>query len=385
MNLRWSAIAVSALFTACTVTSVPTATSPAATSPVRESSPSPGPSDPPGSVLQTSPVGTLPADFRLIATANRQATTVWLVDLAGGDLSPLATVIYPKDDPVLYWPAAGFGASRDGRTLIIEVPSRPSRSALHLIRTETGESSVLHDDPKVHAASPLVSADGSRFAFVVHGLTDSQRKPGSISIRSASDGTTTEIYQDDSGHSLRLMGWSTDGRHLAFSIVFEGCGVSVAHVPARAIREVGEGCSVDWRAQHPQLLMAKAGCVFSLGSSIYTYDVLTGVSRTLHSSTTKYFGPARWHPAGERFLYLESVGDCMGGPPGNALFVRQADGGRPERIPAPTQISDAWWSRDGSAVYALVEEFGSPPTVVAVPSGHRIATLCAASSAFPCP
>ena len=145
--------------------SISAAPSALSTSPAPSPSPSPSPSAS-SSGLHVTAVASLPADPHYFAVGQGDTTRILLFDSAA--TRPPVEVI--RFDPAVTPPTPdarqiAFGASADGRVLVIARRFSEQRTVHYLVRPQTGEIVVLLTDLAPSFGAPVVSPDGTRYAY----------------------------------------------------------------------------------------------------------------------------------------------------------------------------------------------------------------------------
>lgn len=346
-----------------------------------------------GSPLPTSPaptgvvapgIGPLPREYRYLSRLGPGADQVLLADLDRGVVREAVTVPHPRRPGLSGVSAYANAASADGQTVV--VLRRPDREGgdFFVVRPVTGQVELAYETG-ASVSPPIVAPDGASFAFL---------EAGDIKVVSLAERTIRRVFAAENA-SIGPLSWSGDGRWLAVAVGLAGPRTSVAVVdtcgpearfdtPTRAI--VSGSAIVTFDVFHGDL--SRDGRPFLLWdtvprspSVILQLDAATGATRTLYRPGAGIgLRLASWHPAKEELLTVEYV--FGPGNTGNSIWRRTAGGGGTQVRPA-SQVSDAWWSRDGSRIFALAFESGSGDMrVIDASTSATVATLC---SLDPCP
>lgn len=339
-------------------TETPTASPP---SPTPEPTATPDPTPQPG--VRATALGQLPRSFRYVETAwplgpEEVSVRLWLVDLdtAGAPARQAAE-----------WVSAStsFSASADGRSVVLEGIAPSGLPAIYLLRPETGEASVVFEEEGSRPVAPTVTHDGSRIAFGKRPLTGIG---GDLGIWAGPIGGPYALIAAASELSnvpATPLGWSPTGEWLAFArrtardevrLVRSGGGPEVT---------VGEGRSISWRTQGPELLVGA-------GDRMYTYGITTARTQDVHGDARGPFFDVHWHVALERFVYATSGTH----PGGVEIWIRNADGSQPARVDGERWVLAPRWSPDGTLLTALVGGDDSVVPIIDLATGREIAHVC---------
>ncbi|HVG69396.1 MAG TPA: protein kinase [Vicinamibacterales bacterium] len=164
--------------------------------------------------------------------------------------------------------------------------------------------------PAQDIASPIVSPDGRRAAFNLHGATNE------IAIADFERGTVTAFTSGTTGSQAPV--WSPDGRRIAY----RGTRKGFRNVWVKA---------VDGTSEEQQL---------TTGDHMQT--------------------PQSWSPDGKHLLYFDT--DPVTGS--DIWIVSVADKSAQPLVKAPLAQSDAAWSPDGRWIAYLSNEYGGPEIFV---------------------
>jgi hypothetical protein len=149
---------------------------------------------------------------------------------------------------------------------------------------------------------------------------------------------------------------------------------------------VGTGSQVSWRGRTPFLAVAGSAGAFGGENRVYAVDPNDGVIRDLEPLGTKSFGSIAWHPSADRVLYTAADGPFVEGD----VYTRDLTGAA-KRVESPKKIWDAWWSNDGSTIYATAARGTTAATpgvgdidILELPGGRVVASVCRADARGEC-
>ena len=135
------------------------------------------------------------------------------------------------------------------------------------------------------------------------------------------------------------------------------------------------------------LAVAGSSGTFGGQNGIYVVDPTSGQTRDLEPLAPKYFGSIAWNPKTDRVLY--TVTDSQFAE--SDVYTRSLAETTPTRVDAPKRIWEAWWSTDGSRIYATAERGALAATpgvgdfdILELPSGHVVASVCRADAKGQC-
>ena len=351
-----------------TPTPIPTGTETPSPAPSPTAIATPRPTARPG--IQTTAVGTIPESFRYVAIdteiADGRRTRLWLADLGG---RRGATVVAEWEAPAA--PVGGWSASADGRSVLISATGTRSRVALHLLRPETGETRVLYEDPGTIVISPRISPDGQRYAYTVYPANGGSDL--GIWAAALSGGGPRRIAAASTGTNVPAipLGWSIDSSWLAFTRDLERTEVHLVPRDGGPDVVVGEGDKVSWRRNPPELLV---GTYSAPTSRLYTYDLATAKATDVARADKLFFAAIEWHPALDRFVYVES--ESAGREASGGIWIRNADGSAPTRLDLGRTVYAPQWSRDGTLLSALAGGDDVRVPVIDLLTGRQLSVLC---------
>jgi hypothetical protein len=138
---------------------------------------------------------------------------------------------------------------------------------------------------------------------------------------------------------------------------------------------------VDWRGS--ALLLRSSRSVLGSQNIVTSYDVVSGRVRELYRPTTDVaIDHVAWHPSVDRFVELERPFCC--GVIGDTVWIRYLDGRAPLKISESVNVNTAWWSRDGSRLFAFSNGDDSIGGVTDLLTRQSVLTFCKRSTRPPC-
>jgi hypothetical protein len=233
-----------------------------------------------------------------------------------------------------------------------------------------------------------LSPDGASFAFTL------LRDVGGdgLLIGDVRTGATGQLiaYGTNPGLNGRPdpLEWSDDGQWLAYrqdEVAPEGpgCCTYLVHVSDGRHVRLGLGVLTSWRATEPRLLAAVVGGKGNqgaFGATIYSFD-LTAQHRSDLITIDPRITTLAWNPTRAEFLY---VAETLGCQYHGTLWTRSLAGAT-TRVGVFDTVERAWWSADGSTIYALVRGDGADGQVVDALSGKHTATIPGDAGTRGCP
>jgi hypothetical protein len=330
--------------------------------------PTPGATRTPSTGVRATAVAAMPKDFVYVESGPAREVTLWLVDLSGA----------AAPAPVARWTGGtgSFGASRDGKTVIVVAPGNRSVLGLHLVRPLTGEATVLFEGAADgRAFFPHLSPDGSTFAIT---LLNASTGDGILIGDVATGATRTLAGTAGRGSSVIPYNWSDDGQWLAFfrdEVAPEGsgCCTYLENVRDGRLIRLGLATLLSWRPTEPRLVVAKqdrTGNQGAFGATVSTFD-LTQQRRTNLFSIHPRITTLKSNLTKDEFLYVQETIGCSY----HGTLWTAALGGIARRIGTAETVQNAWWSADGLTIYALVRGDGPDSLVIEASSGRRIAVI----------
>jgi Tol biopolymer transport system component len=316
----------------------------------------------------------VPADHRYVSVSDGQTGRILLVDLASGSSTE---VVSARGSPGRPYYAPPFSESADGKRLLVAAIGPAERSALYLVDVATGRTALLYEDDEIWSIGSLhavISPDGARYAF--HGRDG-------VRIGDTAGGETRLFARDDDPDDMSKvwypLGWSIDRT----AIILAQSSDTVTNVTAfRASNGeqywTGTGSQVAWRLKAPYLAVAGGAGAFGGENGLYVVDPNVGQVRELEPLGARYFGSIAWHPSADRVLYT-AADDLFG--EGDVVTRSLADDA-PKRVESPRKVWDAWWSSDGSRIYATAgrEKTGARGIgdldIIELPGGRVVASVC---------
>ena len=321
---------------------------------------------------------TVPADHRYVALSDGQIGRILLVDLATGASTEVVTA---RGAPARPYYMPPFSESGDGKLLLVGAVGPAERSALYLVDVAAGRTALLYEDDEIWSIGPLrgvISPDGARYAFHGH---------DGVRIGDITGGPTRLFVEDEDPADMAKiwypLAWSLDRSAIALAQGTE----SVTRVGAfRAANGeqywTGTGSQVSWRTKAPFLAVAGSAGTFAGENRVYAVDPNDGQVRDLEPLGAKFYGSIAWHPSADRVLYT-AADDLFAE---RDVYTRALADDAPKRVESPKKIWDAWWSSDGSKIYATAARgatVGAPGVgdfdILELPGGRVVASICGTS------
>ena len=325
----------------------------------------------------------VPADHRYIALSDGQTGRILMVDLAKGTS---AEVVAARGSPGRPYYAPPFSESADGKRLLVAAVGPAERSALYLIDVAAGRATLLYEDEEIWAVGPLhgvISPDGARYAFHGHDgvrIGDTAGGPTRLFVEDEDPADMTKIWYP--------LAWSIDRSTI---VLAQGTDqmTKIAVFDTASGRQgwVGTGSQVSWRGKAPFLAVAGSAGSFGGENRVYAVDPNDGVIRELEPLASKSFGSIAWHPSADRVLYTAADGPFAEGD----AYTRALADDASKRVESPKKIWDAWWSSDGSRIYATAARGTTAATpgvgdvdIIELPGGRTVASVCRADPRGQC-
>jgi hypothetical protein len=321
---------------------------------------------------------TVPVEHRYVALSDGQMGRILLVDVARGTSTE---VVVARGSPGRPYYAPPFSESADGKRLLVGAVGPAERSALYLIDVAAGRTTLLYEDEEIWSIGSLrgvISPDGARYAFHGH---DGVRVGDTV-------GSETRLFveDDDPADMAKIwypLAWSLDRSAIALAQGTETVTRIAAFRAANGDQYwTGTGSQVSWRTKAPFLAVAGSAGTFGGENRIYAVDPNDGVVHDLEPLAAKYFGSIAWHPSADRVLYT-AADDAFAE---RDVYTRALSEGAPTRVESPRKIWDAWWSSDGSKIYATAARgttAGAPGVgdfdILELPGGRVVASICGTS------
>jgi Tol biopolymer transport system component len=325
----------------------------------------------------------VPADHRYVAVSDGQTGRLVLVDLTSGALAEVVTAHGATAKP--YY-APPFSESADGKRLLVGAIGPAGRSALYLVDVPAGRVTLLYEDDEIWAVGPLrgvISPDGTRYAFHGH---------DGVRVGETAGGPTRLFVEDEDPADITKVWYP-----LAFSsdrtAVVLGQGTDTVTKVAVFLSSngaeywVGTGSQVSLRSKPPYLAVAGAAGSFGGENRVYVVDPNDGVIRQVEPLAAKHFGSIAWHPTADRFLYTVST-DAFAEAD---VYTRELAEAASKRVEAPRKVWDAWWSSDGTRIFATAARGTTAATpgvgdldIIELPGGRVVASVCPAKARGDC-
>jgi Tol biopolymer transport system component len=316
--------------------------------------------------IHVTAVAVMPSDPHFFSVGGQDSTRILLFD-SSATRPPVEVVRFdPASAPSPDVRTIAFGASADGRVLVVARRFNEQRTVHYLVRPQTGEVLVLLTDLARSFSVPVVSPDGTRYAYAR--LGDANSTGVWIADARAGPDPRRIVASDPQivGSPPQPVAWSADGAWLAVSTSDTG-GSRMGVVKVQAgettfdvgngqfsrgdARLLGPGDVIDWRGGEQNLLVASSRSAFGGRSFVYTTTVAGGQPREVYVPTSEtVISDAQWHPALDRFFVFEHPLCCGVGIPGT-IWLRKADGSGTRLFESPF-IGAPWWSKDGTRLWA---------------------------------
>ena len=286
----------------------------------------------------------VPADHRYVSLSDGQTGRILLVDLVKGTSTE---IVAARGSPGRPYYAPSFSESADGKRLLVAAVGPAARSALYLIDVAAGGATLLYEDEEIWSIGSLhgvISPDGTRYALHGH---------DGVRIGDTGGGPTRLFIEDDDPADMARiwypLAWSLDR-----SAIVLGQGTDMVTTVA-AFRAAGgdpywtgTGSQVSWRGRSPFLAVAGSAGTFGGENRVYAVNPNDGQIRDLEPLTAKYFASIAWHPSADRILYTAADSQFAE----SDVYTRSLTEDLPKRIESPKKIWEAWWSKDGTRLWA---------------------------------
>jgi Tol biopolymer transport system component len=325
----------------------------------------------------------VPADHRYVSVSDGQTGRILLVDLTKGTNTE---VIAARGSPDRPYYAPPFSESADGKRLLVAAVGPAERSALYLIDVVAGSAKLLYEDEEIWSIGSLhgvISPDGARYAFHGH---------DGVRVGDTAGGPTQLFLEDDDPADMARiwypLAWSLDRTAIALGQGTDTVTKVATHSVASGDEYwTGTGSQVSWRGKPPFLAVAGSAGTFGGENRVYAINPNDGLIRDLEPLTAKYFGSIAWHPSADRVLYTAADGQFAE----SDVYTRSLAEDLPKRIESPRKIWEAWWSSDGSRIYATAARdatVGTPGVgdfdILELPGGRVVASVCRADQRGQC-
>ena len=319
----------------------------------------------------------VPADHRYIGVSDGQTGRILLVDLTKGTNTEIVSA---RGSPGRPYYAPPFSQSANGRRLLVEAVGPAERSALYLVDVTAGSATLLYEDEEIWSIGSLhgvISPDGARYAFHGH---------DGVRVGDTVGGPTRLFVEDDDPSDMAKiwypLAWSADRSAIVLAQGTDSVTrLGVFRATNGAMFWSGTGSQVSWRTASPQLAVAGSAGTFGGENGIYVVDPNSRQTRDLEPLAAKYFGSIAWNPSADRVLY--TVTDSQFAE--SDVYTRSLADDVAKRVDAPKRIWEAWWSSDGSRIYATAERGTLAATpgvgdfdILELPNGRVVASVCRA-------
>lgn len=312
-------------------------------------------------------VTSLPADPHFFSLGGPDSARILMFDSSA--TRPPTEVVRFEPAPAPSGPDVqmiAFGASADGRVLVIARRFSEQRTLHYLVRPQTGEVVVLLEDLAPSFSVPVVSPDGARYAYARVGDAGST---GVWIVEAHAGPDRKRIVASDPqivGSPPQPVSWSLDGAWLALATGNDaGDRIGVVQVQSGETtldvgrgtfaggnaRMLGAGREVDWRGGDQNLLVTSSRNAFGGRSFVYTTTLVGGQPREVYiPGGDVLLAAARWHPALDRFFVYETPFCCGANRPAT-IWLRKVDGTGTKLFDGQA-IDVPWWSKDGTRLWA---------------------------------
>jgi len=336
-----------------------------------------------GRALVSARATKVPPDHRFIAASDGESGRILLIDLGTGTGAQVVTARGTSGKPYFQPP---FSESADGRRLLVGATGPSARSALYLVEVSTGRVALLYEDEQIWAIGPLsgvLSPDGERYALHGH---------GGVRVGDTSGGATTLLVEDedpkDMGKIWFPLAWSPDRTMIVLAQGTDAVTrLGAFNAATGEMIWAGTGSHVSWRAKSPRLAVAGTAGTFSGDNRVYVVEPNDGQLRDLEPLAGKEFGSIAWHPTDDRVLY--TVADNSFAE--SDIYTRSLGEDFPKRVNSPKKVWQAWWSSDGSRIYATTARGATTGAagvgdldILELPSGRVVASVCRADPRGQC-
>jgi Tol biopolymer transport system component len=342
---------------------------------------------PPGIVTPAAAVvaqaASVPADHRYVALSDGQAGRIVLVDLVRGTS---VEVVAARGSPGRPYYAPPFSESADGKRLLVAAVGPAERSALYVIDVAAGRAALLYEDEEIWSIGSLhgvISPDGASYAFHGH---------DGVRVGDTAGGATRLFVEDDDPSDMARIwypvAWSVDRSSIVLAQGTDAVTKLAAFRSANGrMFWSGTGSQVSWRATSPLLAVAGSAGTFGGENGVYVVEPNDGQVTDLEPLAAKYFGSIAWHPSADRVLY--TVADSQFAE--SDVYTRSLTDDLPKHVSSPKKVWEAWWSSDGSRIYATAEHGATAGTpgvgdldILELPSGRVVASVCRADQRGQC-
>ena len=320
-------------------------------------------------------VAIVPADHRYIALSDGQTGRILLVDLVKGASTE---IVAARGSPGRPYYAPPFSESADGKRLLVAAVGPAERSALYLIDVVAGSATLLYEDEEIWSIGSLhgvISPDGARYAFHGH---------DGVRVGDTAGGETRLFVEDDDPSDMARvwypLAWSVDR-----SAIILGQGtdavtkIGAFRATSGAMFWSGTGSQVSWRAKSPVLAVAGSAGTFGGDNRVYAVEPNDGQIQDLEPLAEKYFGSIAWNPSADRVLYTAADSQFAE----SDVFTRSLTDDLPKHLSSPRKVWEAWWSSDGSRIYATAAREATTGTpgvgdldILELPGGRVVASVC---------
>ncbi|HEY6202950.1 MAG TPA: WD40 repeat domain-containing protein [Candidatus Limnocylindria bacterium] len=325
----------------------------------------------------------VPADHRYVSVSDGQTGRILLIDLVK---SGSTAIVAARGSPGRPYYEPPFSESADGKRLLVAAVGPAERSALYLVDVAAGSAKLLYEDDEIWSIGSLhgvISPDGARYAFHGH---------DGVRVGDTAGGPTKLFVEDDDPADMARiwypLAWSIDRSAIVLGQGTDAVtNIGVYRAANGEQYWTGTGSEVSWRTKPPFLAVAGSAGTFGGENRVYAVDPNVGLIRDLEPLTAKYFGSIAWNPSADRVLYTAADGQFAE----SDVYTRSLAEDLSKRIASPKKIWEAWWSSDGSRIYATAAREATAGTpgvgdfdILELPGGRVVASVCRADQRGQC-
>lgn len=332
---------------------------------------------------------TVPAEFRYLMLGSGEEFRLVVLDLNAGRATQVATARIASIPGVATEPSAAVATSADGRIVLVTFDVPDANDSLFVVRPESGEAKLLL---RGEIAAAVISRDGARIAL---GRIDGD--PALTGLWTGTlDGAMRRLVADNpasNGSPPLPYAFSPDGGLLAFGVGLgdggrQGVLISASSKEGRVDRAggdpqvvgadtsvIGPALGAEFRSAR-ELFVWSSRSMFGGATVAYGYDVSAQRQTDLYRPTGDILiTAAAWRPNSEQYATIERPSCCGVFAAGTAAWLRGRDGSA-RKLADAAFVSDMWWSRDGSRVFAVVGGDDSVGGITDLLSGKGVMQFC---------
>lgn len=327
----------------------------------------------------------IPAAHRFVVLEGFGQVRAWIVDETGAT-APVAAVEW---SPVGSPGADQFAVTPDGRSILVSSVIPGGRAAIHLVRPETGDVSVIAADADADLLYPRIAADGT-FAYVRIPLVQPGPRPRDGGVYVArlvvphppppATGTSIRISIAPDADGRRLpLAFSDDASLLALRRESVGWDIEVLVVRTGEVRPAASGSFAEWRPRTHEVLVGGRSSDFLY--RIVVHDVDRATSRLLEAPRGEFNHGLRWDASGDRFLFQQARSALVGSE--SDLVIHDLARGTRDAIATPLFSFGFAWSRD-SRLLGVQAGDDSVISVFDLATRRVVGSMCLRSRRAPC-